>query len=386
MAVEVPATSANLGPGFDSLGLALDLTDRIEARFTDGLRRDRRGGRRGRRARAHRRHQPRGPHRAHRAGDVRRVRRARPARPGPPLRQRRSAEPRHGVLGRGDRRRAGGRRAPGRRRRLGLRRRDGRARHPTGGPPGQRGAPACSAGPRSPGCRPAEVGPVGRATRFDVHPGIAPVLVIPAVEASTAKARGALPATVPHADAAFNVGALGPARPRAVHRARPAARGDRRPTAPAASAARSTREHGARRDAAVPADPGGDLRCGSGGDRLRRSTATGTRSRPGSSTWSAIPRACCRCRCPSAASAPSRHGSTRRASPANAISRHLSSGCYRVSWISTAPRTGWRTGTEYRTSLLTPEASPSPSRSTSTDTCHARRAAVQAIHLTQGNT
>ncbi len=51
-----------------------------------------------------------------------------------------------------------------------------------------------------------ELGPVGRATRFAVHPGIAPVLVIPASEASTAKARGALPASVPHADAAYNVG------------------------------------------------------------------------------------------------------------------------------------------------------------------------------------
>lgn len=36
IAVEVPATSANLGPGFDSLGLALSLHDRLEARFTDG--------------------------------------------------------------------------------------------------------------------------------------------------------------------------------------------------------------------------------------------------------------------------------------------------------------------------------------------------------------
>ena len=51
-----------------------------------------------------------------------------------------------------------------------------------------------------------EAGPVGRATRFDVHPDVVPVVVIPAVEASTATARGALPATVAHADAAFNVG------------------------------------------------------------------------------------------------------------------------------------------------------------------------------------
>lgn len=33
--VSVPATSANLGPGFDSLGLALDLRDRLEAEVTD---------------------------------------------------------------------------------------------------------------------------------------------------------------------------------------------------------------------------------------------------------------------------------------------------------------------------------------------------------------
>ncbi|GEP34511.1 homoserine kinase [Nocardioides szechwanensis] len=36
--VSVPATSANLGPGFDSLGLALDLRDRLEAQvLPDGL-------------------------------------------------------------------------------------------------------------------------------------------------------------------------------------------------------------------------------------------------------------------------------------------------------------------------------------------------------------
>jgi homoserine kinase len=33
--VAVPATSANLGPGFDALGLALDLTDDVTARLTD---------------------------------------------------------------------------------------------------------------------------------------------------------------------------------------------------------------------------------------------------------------------------------------------------------------------------------------------------------------
>jgi homoserine kinase len=34
--VKVPATSANLGPGFDSMGLALDLWDQIEARAVPG--------------------------------------------------------------------------------------------------------------------------------------------------------------------------------------------------------------------------------------------------------------------------------------------------------------------------------------------------------------
>ncbi len=36
VAVRVPATSANLGPGFDSLGLALELHDTIKARVTGG--------------------------------------------------------------------------------------------------------------------------------------------------------------------------------------------------------------------------------------------------------------------------------------------------------------------------------------------------------------
>jgi homoserine kinase len=34
--VSVPATSANLGPGYDSLGLALDLRDRVTAQVVDG--------------------------------------------------------------------------------------------------------------------------------------------------------------------------------------------------------------------------------------------------------------------------------------------------------------------------------------------------------------
>ncbi len=39
-AVLVPATSANLGPGFDSFGLALDLHNRFEAELADEWRVD----------------------------------------------------------------------------------------------------------------------------------------------------------------------------------------------------------------------------------------------------------------------------------------------------------------------------------------------------------
>jgi homoserine kinase len=36
--VSGPATSANLGPGFDTLGLALDLRDEVTAEVTGGYR------------------------------------------------------------------------------------------------------------------------------------------------------------------------------------------------------------------------------------------------------------------------------------------------------------------------------------------------------------
>ena len=49
-------------------------------------------------------------------------------------------------------------------------------------------------------------GPVGRAARYEVHPDVVPLLVIPSAEASTAAARVALPSVVDHADAAFNAG------------------------------------------------------------------------------------------------------------------------------------------------------------------------------------
>ncbi|MDT4945198.1 MAG: homoserine kinase [Pseudonocardiales bacterium] len=45
-----------------------------------------------------------------------------------------------------------------------------------------------------------------RAVRLDCDPGIRPVVFVPPFTASTAQARGLLPATVPHADAAFAAG------------------------------------------------------------------------------------------------------------------------------------------------------------------------------------
>lgn len=54
-----------------------------------------------------------------------------------------------------------------------------------------------------------EAGPVGpayRAERVQVHPDVHPVVLIPTQESSTELTRGMLPARVPHADAAFNAG------------------------------------------------------------------------------------------------------------------------------------------------------------------------------------
>ena len=48
-------------------------------------------------------------------------------------------------------------------------------------------------------------GPVGRAVRLELDSRVRPVVAIPAVQASTSKARGALPANVSYADASFNV-------------------------------------------------------------------------------------------------------------------------------------------------------------------------------------
>jgi homoserine kinase len=50
-----------------------------------------------------------------------------------------------------------------------------------------------------------DLGPVSRAVRLDVDPDLAPVAFVPETKASTAKVRKLLPETVPHADAAANV-------------------------------------------------------------------------------------------------------------------------------------------------------------------------------------
>jgi homoserine kinase len=201
--IEVPATSANLGPGFDCLGLALGLTDRIEARFTDG------------------------------------------------------SEVTVEVVGEGSGRvPTDGANLVARIVRTGLTAFDesgelaarGLSLRCVNGIPQSRGlgssaaaivgglvvaahlagvagsvsdaelialatrleghpdnvAPGVLGGATIAWMQDTEVGPVGRATRLAVHPAVAPVLVVPSLEASTARARGALPATVPHADAAFN--------------------------------------------------------------------------------------------------------------------------------------------------------------------------------------
>lgn len=48
-------------------------------------------------------------------------------------------------------------------------------------------------------------GRIYRAVRLEPHPSLRPVVLIPSVRSSTAHTRGLLPETVPHADAAFNV-------------------------------------------------------------------------------------------------------------------------------------------------------------------------------------
>ena len=196
--VTVPATSANLGPGFDSLGLALDLRDELVGEVTgSGLEVEVRGVGRGRRT--PRRVAPR------RAGDAGRLRGhgRRTARAAALLRQRDPARPRPGLVGRGHRRRsragarAGGGRGDPPRRRLAC----------SGSRPASRDIPTTSRRR----CWAASSSPGGRATNFfalpsTVDPRISVVVFVPPDPVSTEVARGLLPDQVPHADAAADAG------------------------------------------------------------------------------------------------------------------------------------------------------------------------------------
>lgn len=201
--VEVPATSANLGPGFDSLGLALDLVDRIEARFVPGA---------GVAVEAV--GEGAGAVPADETNLVARIVRTGLAtfdesgdlvRRGLALRCT-NAIPHGRGLGSSASAIVGGLLA---------------AAHLAGiageltpaelvalasrleGHPDNVAA-AVLGGATIAWMADGEIGPVGRAVRFEVLDSITPVLAIPAVEASTSRARGALPASVPHGDAAFN--------------------------------------------------------------------------------------------------------------------------------------------------------------------------------------
>ena len=202
--VEVPATSANLGPGFDSLGLALTLPDRIEARFVDGsdVLVDVSGEGAGQVS----------------CGEANLV--ARIVRTGLATFDESGELARRGLaltcantiphsrgLGSSAAAIVGGLMVAAVLAEVGdsvttaqlvalATRLEG---HPDNVAAGVLGG-ATIAWMQS-----GEEGEVGRATRFDVLPEVVPILVIPASEASTHHARGALPALVPHADAAFNV-------------------------------------------------------------------------------------------------------------------------------------------------------------------------------------
>ncbi|MFS0698906.1 homoserine kinase [Cellulomonas sp. 179-A 4D5 NHS] len=69
-------------------------------------------------------------------------------------------------------------------------------------PDGTDGRDARTATSSSPAARPDRP----RAVRLDLHPDVAPLVVVPATELSTRRARGVLPASVPHTDAAQQAG------------------------------------------------------------------------------------------------------------------------------------------------------------------------------------
>jgi homoserine kinase len=199
--VRVPATSANLGPGFDVLGLALALYDEVEAEVTDsGLAIEVSGEGEGA-AGAGERHLV-----------VRAMRAALAAAGGQPpglaLRCANAIPQGRGLGSSAGAVVAGllaGRALAGRA--------SGTGAEPFGdgallalaaeleGHPDN--AAACLAGGLTIAWNPG-TGP--RAVRLDPLPAIAPVLCVPAASMPTTAARRALPETVPHADAAINAG------------------------------------------------------------------------------------------------------------------------------------------------------------------------------------
>ena len=201
--IEVPASSANLGPGFDSLGLALDLVDRIEARFTDGT--DVTVAATGEGAGGVPSDATNLVARVVRTGLATFDETGELAARGLDLRCT-NAVPHGRGLGSSAAAIVGGLLvaahladvagaiSPAELVALATR---------LEGHPDNVAASVLGGGTIA-WMVDGELGPVGRATRFEVHPQVTPVLAIPAVEASTSHARGALPASVPHADAAFN--------------------------------------------------------------------------------------------------------------------------------------------------------------------------------------
>jgi homoserine kinase len=204
--VRVPATSANLGPGFDALGLALALYDEVEAEVTDGGLAIEVSGEGAAAAGAGERHLV-----------VRAMRTAFAAAGGQPpglaLRCANAIPQGRGLGSSAGAVVAGllaGRALAGR----GLAgRASGTGAEPFGdgallalaaeleGHPDN--AAACLAGGLTIAWNPG-TGP--RAVRLDPLPAIVPVLCIPATSMPTTAARRALPETVPHADAAINAG------------------------------------------------------------------------------------------------------------------------------------------------------------------------------------
>ena len=232
--VRTPATSANLGPGFDALGLALALYDDARRRVvaTGGVGSTVTGEGAGELP----------DRREHLV--VRAMRATFDALGGQPpglargVRQPDPAGPRAGLVVGGDR----GRRAvgpgAGRRRRRGCSTTRARcASPPARGPPGQRGAlPARRLHDRL------DRATGARAVSLPPADGVRPTVFVPAERGLTAQARAALPATVPHPDAALNAGRAALLVHALTARPDAAAAGDRRPAAPGLPRARGCRD------------------------------------------------------------------------------------------------------------------------------------------------